>query len=442
MKSILFLLLVVLVTFVGCLKSTITSPNNNSNSTGKVSLKIDKTNAPQNVVSVFAYLTKADADTLIGTLNLRSDSTADISFQNISVGTWHLLVQADDSNGRTIYSGQSDVQVVDGTTTFVSLTLVPTSSGTGNIIVFVSWGKTQEMFTDYINNPVFATYDCPAFPKSVSQEKIFYDNGIYKMYYICGYSYRGGNVWYAESIDGINWTSKLNQPVLDKDSAGTWDDYAIAPGAILKDGDIYRLYYNGVRVSYGHHSVGLALSNDGINWTRYPTPVLTGDSSSQYYTFASSVLKINGKYYMYYWTSPITNFNESSINVATSTDGINWTKYSDNPILKVTFSWEGIGIAFPSVIYDNGIFKMIYTNREDDAKATQDSYGLAYSSDGLHWTKEYQTPIFTANQTVSKWAQIDYPCFIKVGNEYRLYYTGNPGNDIMNISFASGYNVK
>ena len=154
MKNLIFILLLVSVIISGCSKSTITSPNNNSNSTGKVSLKIDKTNAPQNVVSVFAYLTKADADTLIGILNLRSDSTADISFQNISVGTWHLLVNAEDGSGAVIYTGQSEVQVVEGTTVSVSLTLVPVTSGTGNIDIYVTWGNTNSMFTDYFNNPI------------------------------------------------------------------------------------------------------------------------------------------------------------------------------------------------------------------------------------------------------------------------------------------------
>lgn len=441
MKNLIFLLPFIFIFINGCSKSTITSPNINQNSTGKVSLRIDKTNAPQNVATVIAYLSKAGSDTLTGFLNLRSDTTADISFQNITVGTWHLLVNAEDGNGIVIYSGQSDVQVVEGTTTSVSLTLVPTTIGTGNIYIYVTWGNTQNSWTDYLNNPVFTPNQCPALPFSVSQSKILYDSGIYKMYYICGYTYRGGNVWYAESPDGINWTSKSNQPVLDKDTAGSWDDYAIAPGAIFRDGNTYFLYFNGVREAYGHHSVGLAISSDGINWSRNSAPVLNGDSTGQYYTFASSVLKVNGTFFMYYWTSPANNFNASVINVATSTDGIHWTKYSGNPVLSPNYSWEGVGLGYPSVIYDNGQFLMVYVNRSGSVSGTQDSYGLAYSTDGIHWVRKYQTPFFTIDQTVNKWAQIAYPCLIKVNNEYRIYYTGVPSNYAMDIAFVSSFNM-
>jgi len=343
-----------------------------------------------------------------------------------------------------VYSGQTDVEVVEGTTTSVSLTLVPTSTGTGSIYIYVTWGTTSQItFTDYGNNPVLSIYNAPGFPKSVSQSKIFYDNGLYKMYYIHEYyNGKGGTVWYAESLDGINWTNKLNQPVLDSDSSGTWDDYGIAPGAIIKDGNIYRLYYNSYQHTIMHHNVGIAFSTDGITWTRNPAPIFSGDSLLNFYTFVSSVIKVNSIYYMYYWSSPITNFNASVINVATSSDGINWVKYSGNPILSPTYSWEGIGLGYPSVIFDKGNFIMIYSIHKEEVQSTQDSFGLAYSNDGLHWTKKYSTPIFNISNTLSHWTQITYPCLIKINNEYRLYYTGVPENYEMNISFARSYNIQ
>ncbi len=433
MKNLIFVLLLVSVIVSGCSKSTITSPNNNSNSTGKVSLKIDKTNAPQNVVSVFAYLTKADADTLIGILNLRSDSTADISFQNISVGTWHLLVNAEDESGAVIYTGQSDVQVVEGATVSVSLTLVPVTSGTGNIDIYVTWGNTYSMFTDYFNNPIFNTTNNPSNPNAVSEVKMIYDNGIYKMWYLCTYNSGRGNIWYAESQDGINWTNKSNAPVLDVDSVMVWDDHAIGGGAVLKDGNVYKMYFNGVHENYGQSSTGLAVSTDGIHWQKYANPVLAADNANQYHIGTQSVLKVNNTYYLYYSASPIDNYNLFTINLATSTDGVNWTKYQGNPIITSTQPWEGIGVTYPSVIYDNDKFVMIYEN------SARDKEGIAYSSDGIHWTKNL-SPVFTKYQT--NWAQIDYPILIKVNNEYRIYYSCGTGNDQLSISFARSNNIQ
>ena len=71
-----FLLTVSLFFFVSCSKDTITSPLLNKAS-GTVSLQIDKTNAPQNVVNIVAYLSRVGYDTLTGNLNLQSNSSAD-----------------------------------------------------------------------------------------------------------------------------------------------------------------------------------------------------------------------------------------------------------------------------------------------------------------------------------------------------------------------------
>ncbi|MHB9011513.1 MAG: glycoside hydrolase family protein [Ignavibacteriaceae bacterium] len=434
MKRLIALLLFISFLFYSCSKNTITSPNGSSNSTGKISLKIDKTNAPQNVATVVAYLSKVGSDTLTGILNLRSDTSADISFQNIAIGTWHLLVNAEDGNGVVVYSGQSDVQVVEGTTTSVSLSLVPTATGTGNIYIYVTWGVPQAMFTDYSNNPVFIIYQNPSNPLEVSESKIIHDNGIYKMWYLCTYNSGRGNIWYAESTDGIHWTNKTNLPVLDKSTYGSWDDYTVAPGAVIKEGNIYKMYYNGLRVPFGQSSAGLAISYDGINWQKYPNPVLTSDSN-EYHIGTQSVLKVGNVYYMYYDSSPIYNYDRWAINLATSSDGINWQKYTGNPILISTLSWEGIGVTYPSVIYDNNQFVMIYEN------TTRDKYGIAYSSDGFHWTKNQQ-PVFSKEDTNQKWSQIDYPFLIKINGEYRIYYTGNNGSDLLNISFARSYNIQ
>lgn len=433
MKSLVCLLIPLVIFLNSCSKNSITSPSVSSNSTGKVSLKIDKTNAPQNVATVIAYLSKAGSDTLTGFLNLRSDTTADISFQNITVGTWHLLVNAEDGNGTITYSGQSDVQVVEGTTTSVSLTLVPTSVGTGNIFIYVTWGIPQAMFTDYVNNPVFTTNYNPSNPNAVSEVKMIYDNGIYKMWYLCTYNSGVGNIWYAESPDGINWVNKSNTPVLNTDSVNSWDSHAVGGGAVIKDGNIYKMYFNGLNENYGQSSTGLAISSDGTHWQKFALPVLSADSSTQYHIGTESVLKVNNTYYLFYGASPVNNYNAFTINLATSSDGINWNKYQGNPILTSTQSWEGIGITYPSVIYDNNRFVMIYEN------SARDKEGIAYSNDGIHWSKN-KNPVFSLQQT--NWAQIDYPFLIKAGNEYRIYYSCSTGTNQLSISFARTYNIQ
>ncbi len=168
-------------------------------------------------------------------------------------------------------------------------------------------------------------------------------------------------------------------------------------------------------------SIGLAISTDGIVWQKHPAPVINGTTGWERQIAPHSIIKIDSLYYLYYDGRNQTGDNR--IGVAFSYDGINWTKYAGNPVLTPTVSWEGTGVAWPGVIYENGIFKMVYM------KVTYESdelFGMATSTDGLNWTKSNSNPIFKPQYTSNGWASTDiaYPCFIKAGNEYRIYYSG------------------
>jgi predicted GH43/DUF377 family glycosyl hydrolase len=364
-------------------------------------------------------------------MNLSTDTTAGISFQNIVVGTWNLVVLAENASGTVLYKGESSVEVTEGTTTNVSLTLNQVQSGTGSVSITVTWGNTQPYFVDYSANPVYTGSDNTSGQNYVAGGEILYDNGIYKMWYLAVYNSAAGNTWYAESTDGIKWVNKFSTPVLNVGPSGSWDDLYVAPGAVIKDNGTYKMYYNGGRVGYGCYYIGLATSSDGINWQKNSTPVFYHDSSSQYYIGVHSVIKVNNVYYMYYDAAPIDKYGQFNIYLAISTDGINWTRYQNNPILTSSFPWEGVGISYPSVIYDGNQYVMIYHN-----SALENAFGIAYSQDGIHWTKKYNSPVLSISKTKLVTTQISYPFFMKVNNEYRVYYTVSTSSGTLGISMA------
>jgi predicted GH43/DUF377 family glycosyl hydrolase len=115
--------------------------------------------------------------------------------------------------------------------------------------------------------------------------------------------------------------------------------------------------------------------------------------------------------------------------LATSQDGINFTKSNNNPILTANENWEGTGVKSPSVIYENGQFKMVYSAYPETG------FGIAHSTDGVNWTKDSGNPFFTNNQVTNNWCyHIAYPFWRKINNQYLLYYTGNTyGNALANI---------
>ena len=411
MKIHIYLLLLLSIIFYSCSTNTVTSPEDSSKSVGKVSINIDKVNAPSNVVSVNITLVKVNSDTITGYMNLTNDSAAVATFQNIAAGTWNLIVLAEDINGTVLYKGESAVIVNQGTTTNVSLTLTPV----GNVTINVNWGTSHQYFVDYSNNPIYTKAATHRFSNGVSQSKILLDNGIYKMWYTNLYNSGVADIWYAASTDGINWDYTDSSAVLTVGPPNSWDSYSISAGAIIKIGSIYYLYYNGVGRNGGPCSIGLATSMDGVHWQKNPVPVLTA-SSNEVQVGASCILSKDGEFYLYY---TMQNHPFCAICLATSVDGVNWDKYPGNPVINASQSWEGNDIYSASYIYDSGKFTLVYMNID----AT--GFGMAYSSDGITWQKDNNNPFFIPGNSSRHWAgNIAYPDFHKINNDYRIYYTG------------------
>ena len=106
--------------------------------------------------------------------------------------------------------------------------------------------------------------------------------------------------------------------------------------------------------------------------------LITGTYGWEHQIVVSSVVKKNNLYYLYYTGR---NLPEYKIGVATSSDGINFTKYSGNPILINDKPWE-IEWCSRSISYLKiGSLKMVYMN------SGSSGFGFATSVDGLNWVK-------------------------------------------------------
>ena len=416
MKNFVYLLFAFLCfSLTSCLDNiTIEEPRDTR--IGGVFLKIDNATAPANVVEVIATLTRQGYNALTDTMNLTSGTSAEIMFADVSVGEWHLKVDAFNDSGVVVYSGETNVMILEGITTQVTLTLVPTGNGTGSIYILVNWGMPPSQgWIDYSGNPIFSNQNSPLNPLAVSQAKILFENGTYKMWFINVFNSAVGNVGYAKSNDGINWNYVHPTAVLMNGPPGSWDSYSVGANAVIKDSTEYKMYYSGFQNQSQMWHVGLATSSDGINWIKKSSPALLA-TPSEYQIVASDVIKVGGVYYMFY--SVISNSN-LKIYLAVSNNGINWERYNNNPVIQSSQPWEGTGVYFPTVIFENNQFKMVYSNKNVTG------LGMAVSSDGKNWVKNNNNPFFSANQSANNWTtEVAYPQFKKFGNEYRIYYTG------------------
>jgi predicted GH43/DUF377 family glycosyl hydrolase len=240
----------------------------------------------------------------------------------------------------------------------------------------------------------------------------------------------------GESGRSTSWTRYAQNPVFTA-SGSSWDRSYLSSSCVIRDGSEFKMYYTASDNS-GYYRIGLATSSDGLSWTRYgSSPVINvGPTGSwdRYYAFYPCVIKDGSMYKMWY-----SGYGGSyyAIGYATSSDGKSWTKYSGNPVLTVGQydQWDGYYAYMPCVIQDGSEYKMWYTGYSQYTYTG--AIGLATSTDGISWSKSPSNPCLATGGPGS----YDYSIFgcsvVKAANVYKMYYSGYDTNYYYNIAYAT-----
>jgi hypothetical protein len=331
-------------------------------------------------------------------------------------------------------------------------------------------------WTKYPSNPVLSGDDL-AWDYNVGKVMVIIDSTAppsdkFKMWYSGVRTISGvtdaTRIGYATSSDGISW-SKYNggsNPVLGPGAEGSWDDKAVGYCWIIKETSgttPYRMWYTGTNNPESGVSmqIGYAVSTDGINWSKNPSPVLTFGTSNDWdgegvaiptVIYDGDELDSNKRYKMFYsgWNSAWM-MQGSGIGLAYSPDGITWTKYNNtgtsqnpyitsDPVLPIgnfLGAWDGGGLLAATVIKE-GIYRMWYGGQQSEGP---DRIGYASSVDGINWLKHPGNPILMEGAPGSfEQEGVIAPMVLKEGNKYRMWYEGakciSQGNCRENIGYA------
>jgi len=241
-----------------------------------------------------------------------------------------------------------------------------------------------------------------------------------------------GRVGYieVEKDDPLKVRNISERPVLDIGSKGSFDDNGVTPMSIVNYRNRKYLYYIGWQlgkeVRYYLFS-GLAISDDnGNTFNRYSNaPILARCDGESYVRTATTVVRENDIWKMWYmggdeWVhigdKELPKYN---MRYMESADGCDWSTKSK--ICMHTRNGEH-GFGRPSVVKENGIYKMWYSIR-----TVSKGYRMGYaeSEDGIHWKRKDDEVGIDVSESSWDSTMIAFPEIIDVNGKRYMFYNGN-----------------
>ena len=208
---------------------------------------------------------------------------------------------------------------------------------------------------------------------------VLFDSGTYKMWYF-GYSGSTVAIGYATSPDGRTWTKQ--GPVLAPSIP--LEGSNIAYPEVLKIGSEYRMWYTGYDGSTGR--ILAATSSDGLSWVKQGLTLDVGGPGTldDFRVWDPTVLYRHETFYMWYTGQSTSDPPRARILLATSSDGLSWTKRGVVVSPGATGSMDQDHVANPAVRRACLFFEMIYMG----GSGGYQRLFYARSIDGVHWQKK------------------------------------------------------
>lgn len=183
-----------------------------------------------------------------------------------------------------------------------------------------------------------------------------------------------------------SWSA--GEPVLEAGKRGEWDAGFIVSGSILTTDDGLVMYYfaskgwgrpgltGGSTEDDRVFMIGLATSDDGLTWRKYDDPATQGDRSAsdpvftpdsslawEFYSAWKGNVVVNGSGFGLFYAS--MNPSGERIGYAASEDGLHWTRYAGNPILRAAddpnpTARETAELELSSVVLKDGLYYVYY----------------------------------------------------------------------------------
>jgi hypothetical protein len=207
----------------------------------------------------------------------------------------------------------------------------------------------------------------------------------------------------------VSFTAYRANPVFEAAGPGHWDARIRERGWIIKEGNIWRLWYTGYDgTREGQKMLGLATSTDGLRWTRHASNPLY----KEHWVEDMQVLRHGDTYYMF------AEGAQDRAQLLRSADGVRWERVGPLDIrLKSGEPIPPGPYGTPTALFEDGRWFLFY-ERGDRA------VWLATSKDMRVWTNVQDEPVLRPGPDAYDRDQIALNQVVKHGGRYYAYYHG------------------
>lgn len=243
--------------------------------------------------------------------------------------------------------------------------------------------------------PVFAKDDVEYASVTIMVSSVLIeDDGTWVIYFYTWDSFRApigrGTVARATASEPTGPWTPDEAPILVSGSEGTWDGQQVGVPYVVRTEDNYLMYYSGFDED-GTMRIGLAMSDDGINWEKHDNPetddILFAESDPILEPGAEGewdergverprVLQTSDGWVMLY-RSPGGNGEPIQMGLATSEDGISWEKYGDSPAIVPSDFPDGRTTFLFSFLYENDTY-YVYCEAESTTRSGSNIYLITH----------------------------------------------------------------
>lgn len=228
-------------------------------------------------------------------------------------------------------------------------------------------------------------------------------------------------------------------PILSLGTLGTFDEFGTYPVSVIREKEKVVAYYGGwtrcESVPF-NVAIGYAVSNDGgVSFQKIGEgPVLSYSANEPFILSGPKIRRFNNQWVLFYIAGKkwIQNNGKPEpvyrIRMATSPDGIQWSKV-DEDIIPSRLE-EDECQASPDVFFNNGRYHMFFCYRNSlNYRGKEGGYriGYAYSTDMKIWIRDDSQAGIDISQDADDWdsEMISYPHVFELDGSIYMMYLGN-----------------